>query len=814
MSIANELAEILLEVSRPGDFFVSGRVELPAPRIEVAGVGPIALPLLPAQAKGLIKAASRAPYGRGAETIVDPKVRRTWQIGADRVQIGGKHWAKTLAGIVARVAEGLGVGEPVTAELYKLLIYDEGSFFVGHRDTEKASGMFATLVLALPSQSEGGELVVHHKEREARLDLTNDDPSEVAFAAFYADCVHEVLPVTTGCRATLVFNLVRTAKGKSPEPPSYEAEGEKIGALLDRWVKGAAPRSSREAAEDDDGWPLKLVYPLEHAYTPAELGFANLKGADAAIARLLTAVAPRAGVDLHLALLTIWESGSAQYTGRDNWHYRRGRRDAGEEDADEFEVVEVLDSGRTLSEWRRPDGAPAALTKLPIEDDEVAPLDALDDMEPDEEHFREATGNEGASFDRTYSRAALVLWPSSSILAVLNQAGLSATLPYLEDLAARWRADGGSPASLLKTEARTLAGHMLATWPERPWRAGYTAYQWRHSNLANLKGDESEDDNDDSSDIVAGRDNVGLARFIAVLTRLGETDMILAAVDKLVEQSGHDRPDNAAIVDAIALFPEARAADLLRAIVTAHAVDAPGACGALLRMAAEGQFAKRPGMLLEATAALVDALPGDPASAPKDQWGRPRVSKPDAALVVDLGTAVDRVDAALARRLAAHVLAWPQHFDPDTVLVPAMERLEVEKRTIGPAGETLHAAAITHLKARIALPLEAPRDWMRPSDVVCKCQYCRDLSSFLADPFREEWTLRAAQQHRNHVETEIKRARADVDMRTERKGSPHSLICRKNQASYERRVRQRKQDIANLAALTDSAPHKRTRHKN
>jgi hypothetical protein len=50
MSIANELAEILLEVSRPGDFFVSGRVELPAPRIEVAGVGPIALPVLPAQA--------------------------------------------------------------------------------------------------------------------------------------------------------------------------------------------------------------------------------------------------------------------------------------------------------------------------------------------------------------------------------------------------------------------------------------------------------------------------------------------------------------------------------------------------------------------------------------------------------------------------------------------------------------------------------------------------------------------------------------------------------------------------------------------
>ena len=187
MPIATELAELLSEVSRPGDFFVSGRAELLLPRIEVDGVGPLALPLLPAQAKALIKVASRAPHGRGTETIVDTKVRRTWQIGADKVRIGGKHWTKTLAGIVERATEGLGVSEPVTAELYKLLIYDKGSFFVSHRDTEKAPGMFATLVVALPSQSEGGELVIRHEGRETKQDLANDDPSEAAFAAFYAE---------------------------------------------------------------------------------------------------------------------------------------------------------------------------------------------------------------------------------------------------------------------------------------------------------------------------------------------------------------------------------------------------------------------------------------------------------------------------------------------------------------------------------------------------------------------------------------------------------------------------------------------------
>jgi hypothetical protein len=48
--------------------------------------------------------------------------------------------------------------EPITANFYKLLIYNEGSFFVSHRDTEKAPVMFATLVIVLPSALSGGEL--------------------------------------------------------------------------------------------------------------------------------------------------------------------------------------------------------------------------------------------------------------------------------------------------------------------------------------------------------------------------------------------------------------------------------------------------------------------------------------------------------------------------------------------------------------------------------------------------------------------------------------------------------------------------------
>lgn len=58
--------------------------------------------------------------------------------------------------LTARVAADLGVqtGAKVQAELYKLLLYQEGDHFVPHRDTEKAPGMFATMTLLLPCMHE------------------------------------------------------------------------------------------------------------------------------------------------------------------------------------------------------------------------------------------------------------------------------------------------------------------------------------------------------------------------------------------------------------------------------------------------------------------------------------------------------------------------------------------------------------------------------------------------------------------------------------------------------------------------------------
>src|SRR5918993_1875549 len=605
--ITADLAAVLGNVRGPGVFFTAGTTELLAPLLEVEGVGPVALPLLPIQARELIGVADPAPYGRGEQTVIDRTIRRCWQIGPDRVRIRGRHWAQTLEMILARVAEGLGVDAPITAEFYKLLLYDQGGFFVGHRDTEKTPGMFATLVVALPSSFAGGELVIRHKGREVRLDLRCDDPAEAAFAAFYADCVHEVLPVTEGCRLSLVYNLVRRGRGRTPEPPDYAGERARVAALLQAW---------RDAkGRPGDATPEKLVYPLEHAYTPAELGFAALKGADAATAGVLAAAARQARCDLHLALLTVEESGAAEYSES---HGSRRRRWGAEED--EFEAGEVFDRRTTLSNWQRPDGGASALGDIPVEAEEFSPPDACDDLQPDEEHFHEATGNEGASFERTYRRAALVLWPSDRLFAVLSQAGLGGTLPYLDDLAPRWADRAGDRRSLLWREAHDLAGHMLAQWPTRD-RAP--------------RKDKAPSE---------------AARMLALLTRLDDRALIERFLAEITAAGRYDKGDNAAVIAALDRLPPPRAAALIKRIVAGTATAAFGACADLLARAAAAWGQERAAGLAGTAIRLVEALPGDPAArtAPRDAWwSAPRV---DARFVADLLTGLGAMDAALAGR--------------------------------------------------------------------------------------------------------------------------------------------------------------------
>jgi hypothetical protein len=75
-----------------------------------------------------------------------------------------------------------------------------------HVDTPRSELQFGSLVVCLPCEHEGGQLVVRHQGQEMTFDWSGTS-RDINWAAFYSDCEHEVLEVTSGHRITLTYNL-------------------------------------------------------------------------------------------------------------------------------------------------------------------------------------------------------------------------------------------------------------------------------------------------------------------------------------------------------------------------------------------------------------------------------------------------------------------------------------------------------------------------------------------------------------------------------------------------------------------------------
>ena len=291
--------------------------------------------------------------------------------------------------------------------------------------------------------------------------------------------------------------------------------------------------------------------------------------------------------------------------------------------------------------------------------------------------------------------------------------------------------------------------------------------------------------------------------MLTLLTQLDDTALIERFLTEVTAAGHYDKGDNAAILAALDRLPPLRAKALIERIVAGTAITVLGANADLLARAAATWGRERAATLAGAATRLVEALPGDPAArtASQEPWQRP--SRVDPRVIIDLLTGLSLIDPMLAERCMNHILAWPKTYDRDAVLIPAARILVGADATQGTVAiGQLQAACVAHLRARIAEPLSPPADWQRASTLPCHCQHCAELARFLADPERQTWVLKAVEAARSHVEESIRRAGSDLDTTTDRRGRPYSLVCTKNQASYDRRAKQRSQDLKDLALLT------------
>ncbi|MCY3754311.1 MAG: 2OG-Fe(II) oxygenase [Alphaproteobacteria bacterium] len=749
------LERLLASVDRPGDFCAGGRSFAPMPVLAVDGVGTLSFPVPDAQVEALIAAAERAPYGKGAETLVDATVRDCRQIDASRFRLGGRAWTETFATIMDAATKGLGCpAGSLEAVPYKLLVYEPGGFFAAHRDTEKADGMIATLTVSLPvaGAGSGGDLLVRHGAREMRVDMAVSEPSELAWAAFYADCLHEIEPVRDGFRLSLVFNLcLRPDAGDIPrQAPDHSGPIEGIARELAEW---------RDAAKR----PAKLVRVLEHDYSEAGLSFAALKNADAAIGGVLREAAARAGFELFAAILHVEETGSpdeAFYERYDDW-------DRYDEDCVDVEMDEVLDGCHWLEGWADPQGGQPAFDPLPLRDGELLPEGALDDAAPDSQWVNEATGNEGVTVERAYRRAAFAMWPRRETPTVLAEGSIDAAVEWV----ARQGADGDA-------ELSDHAGLLIDVW-------------------AGAEGLE--------------RDGSARARFCRFLAGTGDAPLALRFLREVVlpRYDGAENDDLPAVLGLLA--PDA-AGEWLVALVEAAFARRPDEIAALLLRTGEtpglgwGQALKVG--VRAALAALPRALFAPPAP-PLDEWRRERRREPiGAAGISDLLIAawhcgLEREMETAATDLAAHSI-------PDLAEIKLPTVLEALRRQDGLADSAAYTSlwrqATDALLGRSSRPPEPPRDWTIAAPIPCECEICTELKTFCRNPAAQVLRFPLRKELRRHLHRQIDAYGLDMFHETQRRGRPFTLVCTKNRASYRRRLDEYAGDVARMEALIRLAP--------
>lgn len=316
---------------------------------------------------------------------------------------------------------------------------------------------------------------------------------------------------------------------------------------------------------------------MGHQYSPAGLSFAGLKGEDAALAKVLRAAAERAGCAVHLGIVHIEEYGPVQPNYDRGYGYGRQRRwricyeEEIEQNAsnDSFEVIEDSDGSRHIDQWVNTQDQAVAYGQLPLEEGEVLPSDALDDEAPDERRLMEATGNEGASFECSYHRAALVIWTHERFAWVSLQAGVGAALPHLDK-----RLAAGDKA------AADIARQIIEAW-EQPSDWSY------HRRLAK---------------------EPSRAEMLRWLTKLGDRALLKRFVAGVVARE-FDGSENEALEKALALLGPKQAGKLLAAIVRENFPLFHCACvtlaGCVLRVLGEQLNCEWRLVLREAAAAIV-----------------------------------------------------------------------------------------------------------------------------------------------------------------------------------------------------------------
>jgi predicted 2-oxoglutarate/Fe(II)-dependent dioxygenase YbiX len=779
-----QLVECINSVEKhEAEFFASGQIDLVTGKdaIEIEGIGPLNLPMRPKDVRELIAKADAAPYGKGTQTIVDVSVRDSLEISASCLSFSND-WKNAIEQTAREAAEKLGLPpDRIKAKPYKLLIYPKGGFFLPHRDSEKSKAMVASLIVMLPSRFGGGDLLVEHEGKLQRFDFPQARRQEASdFAAFYADCLHEVRKVTSGVRVCLSYNLSLKAKRKSTGQPKSTAKVDSISPLvsaIENWTQ------TRPATP--------LVFAMEHQYTASGLKPDLLKGKDRTMAKHLIAAAEKANCCLHLGQVErhLIEHATEGYSGYDG--YRRGRyrhHDGSAEvtDPSDLDILEVIDECVTVDGWRSTTGKKVPLEPLSVDGDSIVSQTPIEQWKPTSFDYEGYTGNAGNTLDRWYHKSAIAIWAQSDHFDVLVDMGMKSSIAQFLNLQDKF-ASRKKPNPEIHNQQVQFARAIINAWPNRLYLF-------------------------DRVDIER---QIHLEKFAKALPQLND----LKLLDEFLQQIAV-RDWSLPLVDLIQISAKQFAIDELSDVISSYldTVPEPNEYGRTMASGLPLRDAKwllkvstlksRAGFsneqLQRFSQQMIRRLDRKIDELVRANYPQPRhIAEALPTLMKAMVAAVDETGFArcLDLRMNAGELLTVREFDV-TVCCELIAWSDKNRAGRLPAlSDWLQKVRGFLHRATESAP-KRPASFTRPAEVSCKCKECQQLAIFLAED-QEHGSIKALKHNCKHLQQQIAVDNLDVDATIDRATRPFTLRMKKTINSFLRSREQYKEDLNRLKSLPE-----------
>ena len=620
------------------------------------------------------------------------------------------------------------------------------TFMQKHRDTEKAEGMFGTLVIQLPSNYTGGKSIVYHQGKKSEFSFSGPDCcSNCHFTSFYADCQHEVEKVTQGYRLCLIYNLMYQGLDECPAPADNQRQVSAIVSAMKKWQEDI----------ESDNCPDMMTYLLEHKYCEASLSFRLLKNCDRAVADVLAQAKAEVDFDFYVGQVNLTEQWSAEHDG---CYYGGG-----------YEAIECCDESIHVEHLEACVGE-STLSQVEIRKESFVPKDFFDTIDPDEEEFEEATGNEGATVEKQYNWAALLLWPVRKRTAVIG----------VSNMARVFKQDVDTGKKDLDDVAKDIIREM------------------RH-NSPSVQSCLS---------------------FLHSLQVLGDTKLIAEMLDVVVnikESYNSSYISDATFASSVMSIAHKHGWDILKSplqtmFTRCSSSNVEKYCVFLKRLIASKKPDDEEDLCKDLLSIIVKVLAEEPdatcnSSTPSSSWmyssyRPPKVyrSTEFVGQLFSLLTAVGCDD--LFTSAVSALLSKPVRYPILETLGPAIidycKTTKIDKD--GPLQVILNHCVL-QLEVSLRRVVAAPTNNTKSVKFTCSCKDCMELLRFLQHPRDTQYRFKMSLKRRQHLEQQLGRSGVDATHKTETTGSPHTLVVTKNHASYEKVIKKQQKQRGLLVSL-------------